>query len=181
MPAKKPCMFAKEPCFSSKKGLHFFQTRSTQVCNPLFYQSQISLSVKRALYIYKKALYICKTALYVCKTALHVHKRALYFLEKSMQLCHPHFCRSIWGLSSSLSKKRQMTAKKPSTSTKAVIFGSFPTLPKSTVCRHYQHYQRALCVETMRWLWSLGSIKLSVSFAKEPYKRDNILQKKTII
>jgi len=33
----------------------------------------------------------------------------------------------------------------------------------------------------MGWLWLVGSIKLQVSFAKEPYKRDNILQKRPII
>ena len=31
------------------------------------------------------------------------------------------------------------------------------------------------------WLRSVGSIKLQVSFAKEPYKRDYILQKRRII
>jgi len=31
----------------------------------------------------------------------------------------------------------------------------------------------------MGWLWIVGSIKLQVSFAKEPYKRTNILQKVT--
>ena len=31
----------------------------------------------------------------------------------------------------------------------------------------------------MRWLWFVGSIKLQVSSAKEPYKRDYILQKET--
>ena len=30
----------------------------------------------------------------------------------------------------------------------------------------------------MGWLWLVGSFKLYVSFAKEPYKRDNILQKR---
>ena len=33
---------------------------------------------------------------------------------------------------------------------------------------------------TMRWLWLVGSIKFQVSFAKEPYKRDDILQKRPI-
>ena len=33
----------------------------------------------------------------------------------------------------------------------------------------------------MGWLRSVGSIKLQVSFAKEPYKRDDILQKRPII
>jgi len=30
----------------------------------------------------------------------------------------------------------------------------------------------------MGWLQSVGSIKLKVSFAKEPYKRDAVLQKR---
>ena len=35
--------------------------------------------------------------------------------------------------------------------------------------------------QTMGWLQLVGSIKLLVSFAKETYKRDNILQKRPII
>ena len=34
---------------------------------------------------------------------------------------------------------------------------------------------------TMGWLRLVGSLKLQVSFAKEPYKRDDILQKRPII
>jgi len=33
----------------------------------------------------------------------------------------------------------------------------------------------------MGWLQLVGSIKLKVSFVKEPYKRDDILQKRPII
>jgi len=33
----------------------------------------------------------------------------------------------------------------------------------------------------MRWLRLVGSIQLLVSFAKEPYKRDDILQKRPVI
>ena len=33
----------------------------------------------------------------------------------------------------------------------------------------------------MRWLRLVGSSKLVVTFAKEPYKRDDILQKRLII
>jgi len=36
-------------------------------------------------------------------------------------------------------------------------------------------------VPCMGWLWLVGSLKLQVSFAKEPYKRDYILQKKPVI
>ena len=34
---------------------------------------------------------------------------------------------------------------------------------------------------SMGWLRLVGSLKLQVSFAKEPYKRDDILQKRPII
>jgi len=37
-----------------------------------------------------------------------------------------------------------------------------------------------LCSFYLGWLWLVGSIKLQVSFAKEPYKRDDILQKRNI-
>jgi len=33
----------------------------------------------------------------------------------------------------------------------------------------------------MRWLWLVGSIKIQVSWAKEPYQRGYILQKRPII
>jgi len=38
-----------------------------------------------------------------------------------------------------------------------------------------------LRVLAMGWLWLVGSIKFLVSFAKERYKRDFILQKRSII
>jgi len=38
-----------------------------------------------------------------------------------------------------------------------------------------------LCHPSVGWLRSVGSIKLQVSFAKEPYERDEILQKRPII
>ena len=37
------------------------------------------------------------------------------------------------------------------------------------------------CDELMWWLMLVGSIKLQVSFAKEPHKRDAILQKRPVI
>jgi len=33
----------------------------------------------------------------------------------------------------------------------------------------------------MGWLWLVDSLKIQVSFAKEPYKRDDILQKRPMI
>ena len=41
------------------------------------------------------------------------------------------------------------------------------------ICCHTYSY--------MGWLWLVGSIRLWVSFANEPYKRNNILQKRPII
>ena len=37
------------------------------------------------------------------------------------------------------------------------------------------------CHTTMGWLQLVDSLKLKVSFAKEPYKRDDIPQKRPII
>jgi len=39
----------------------------------------------------------------------------------------------------------------------------------------------AVTVDGMGWLRSVGSLKSYVSFAKEPYKRDDILQKRPMI
>jgi len=38
-----------------------------------------------------------------------------------------------------------------------------------------------VCISRMGWLRFVSSLKLQVSFAKEPYKRDDILQKRPII
>jgi len=35
-----------------------------------------------------------------------------------------------------------------------------------------------LLVVDMGWLWLVGSLKLQLSLAKEPYRRDDILQKR---
>jgi len=42
-------------------------------------------------------------------------------------------------------------------------------------------YATAQQFSGMGWLRLVGSLKLSVSFAKEPYKRDYILQKRPVI
>ena len=57
------------------------------------------------------------------------------------------------------------------------------------ICMHiYMHIymiKMDLTYETsvtgMGWLRLVGSLKLQVSFTKEPYKRDNVLQKRPII
>jgi len=36
-------------------------------------------------------------------------------------------------------------------------------------------------ISHMGWLWLVGPIKLHVSIAKEPYKKDDILQKRPMI
>ena len=45
----------------------------------------------------------------------------------------------------------------------------------------YQMYHSHHIIHNMGWLRLVGSLKLQVSFAKEPYKRDHILQKRPII
>ena len=47
---------------------------------------------------------------------------------------------------------------------------------------HLMHLMLSLCkARSMGWLRLVGSLKLEVSFEKEPYKRDDILQKRPII
>ena len=54
-------------------------------------------------------------------------------------------------------------------------------------CRYTSCLDACACIMSVRaivhmeWLRSVGSIKVQVSFAKEPYKRDNILQKRPIL
>jgi len=60
------------------------------------------------------------------------------------------------------------------------IFICIPVLPKKAKKQYQQTTQQGLHHD-MEWLWLVGSIKLSVSFAKEPYKRDYILQKRPMI
>ena len=45
----------------------------------------------------------------------------------------------------------------------------------------YDSTPRYMRMLIMGWLRSVGSLKLQVSFAKEPYKRDDILQKRPVI
>jgi len=51
----------------------------------------------------------------------------------------------------------------------------------STLIMSFVRSDSVRIYSTMGWLWLVGSLKLYVSFAKDPYKRDNILQKKPII
>jgi len=46
------------------------------------------------------------------------------------------------------------------------------------ICLSYRHRR---VFSHMGWLWLVGPIKLQVSFAKEPYKRDDILQKRRFV
>ena len=48
-------------------------------------------------------------------------------------------------------------------------------------CRLYSLLDGSFAWSAMGWLQLVGSLKLSVSFAKEPYKRDYTLQKRLII
>ena len=58
---------------------------------------------------------------------------------------------------------------------------SAPECP-SVCLRKYVCLWRSICVSmTMGWLRAVGSLKSYVFSAKEPYKRDNILQKRPII
>jgi len=49
--------------------------------------------------------------------------------------------------------------------------------PISNIGKHFL----GVIILAMRWLLLVGSFKLQVSFAKKPYKRDHILQKRPMI
>jgi len=49
------------------------------------------------------------------------------------------------------------------------------------MCMYINVYKRCMNIVYRGWLRLVRSSKLSVSFAKEPYKRDDILQKRPII
>jgi len=49
------------------------------------------------------------------------------------------------------------------------------------VMSHMRESFHCVCQSSMGWLRLVGSFKLQVSFAKEPYTRDDILQKRPII
>jgi len=62
---------------------------------------------------------------------------------------------------------------------------SFVALPRfyaRDLCMPPSYLSRRIhTFSNMGWLRLVGSLKLQVSFAKEPYKRDYILQKRPII
>jgi len=53
--------------------------------------------------------------------------------------------------------------------------------PHRTSIPNIHLYRTFQSVQPTGWLRLVGSLKLQVSFAKEPYKRDDILQKRLII
>jgi len=48
-------------------------------------------------------------------------------------------------------------------------------------CVRHDSFTRVTHLALKGWLWLVGSLKLQVIFVKEPYKRDDILQKRPII
>ena len=53
--------------------------------------------------------------------------------------------------------------------------------PQTFMNTLYSDTRMSVYTHPTGWLWLVASIKLQVSFAKEPYKRDDILQKIPII
>jgi len=89
------------------------------------------------------------------------------FLFK-VQYPYPNWCTPTTTIHNSQSLTHQFTTRNlPPHSLPRTI-----TLDPSNI-RHSQF--------TMVWLWLVRSIKLYVSLAKEPYKRDHILQKRHMI
>ena len=62
-----------------------------------------------------------------------------------------------------------------------VCYVTSDTQTHTQICGGGHRHTPMIYHNDMGWLWLVGWIKLQVSFAKETYKRDAILQKRPII
>ena len=67
------------------------------------------------------------------------------------------------------------------TATHCTLCNTRPLSPALTNTRHKISSPYSRSIQTMGWLRLVDSLKSKVSFAKEPYKRDYILQKRPMI
>jgi len=85
------------------------------------------------------------------------------------------FCLSISYLLQGSFARETYNFKEPANRSPPLVARKHLRMPTCKFCL------RILTRPPMGWLQLVGSIKLYVSFAKEPYKRDDILQKRPII
>jgi len=123
-----------------------------------------SLYVTHSIYIrtLTYSLYITYTHTYT-HTHIHTHTYTLYF----------SLCIYNRTLTCALYSSQNMNFR---TLTYSPYFARSTHIRTVTYSLYFTHY-----IYIMGWLPLAGSLKLQVSFAKKPHKRDYILQKRPII
>jgi len=108
---------------------------------------------------YMRVWYICVRAIYTCVTYIrvgHIYVRDIYMCVTYICAWHIYVC-DIY---------------------KCVTYIRVWHIYVCDMARRFVRHASFIC--DMRWLRLVGSQKLQVSFSKEPYKRDHILQKRHI-
>ena len=99
---------------------------------------------------------------------MHVFDNEMYMCENEMHMCDKTYAFVILARVSCPTNVATHSSHLQKSPIKETTF-----LRECLVPRMWQH--------TMGWLRLVGSLKLKVSFAKEPFQRDYILQKRPMI
>jgi len=111
------------------------------------------------------------------------HLSSLWVMSHCMYMSHVAYVKNVWVISNMYGASYDsIWSYSPS-----FLFLSFES--RHTYMSHVTHVKKIWVIwnlyaaamiasEAMGWLRFVGSLELYVSFAKEPYKRDHILQKR---
>jgi len=118
----------------------------------------------------------------ICALSRHVlpccrHLRCVYVIIFSVNVCSFHVSRHIL---KGRRRNHMYERKDADMMTTSMSTSLMSTYTISTSADRPQMADIEI-IYIMGWLRLVGSLKLWVSFAKEPYKRDDILQKRPII
>ena len=183
--SKEPYAHSKEPYSHSKEPYLLSEKPTQNQTSPTHTQNSPVCPQQSPIYTPKRPICTAKWSLHGLKVGLcpkdhaflsstHTHTNERVVAQPPKWVCiGTEWRRPIGCL------KLQVIFRKRATNYRAL-------LQKMTYKDKASCGSSALCILKwshlgMGWLRSAGSIKLWVSFAKEPYKRDNILQKRPII
>jgi len=137
-----------------------------------------------------RMFYFCRIHMYifVCSLYTYICIHIFIMMNKPYEHTHQIFFR-FRSLSLSLSCTRTHSLSLSRSLSRGFSLSHTHSLSRTLSLTHSLPFlwgvlnltYRICCVLSVVWLWLVRSIKLYVSFAKEPYKRDNILQKRQII
>jgi len=197
--SQEPCIVAKEPYTLPKEPYILSEEPYIEAKEPY-------IRITRALYCSKRNSVLvvwCSFGQFLVQFLLAM----LLFLSSGATVLY--FCgrHRVWKEPYSLAKKRApfsgkkelCSFKEPYCLDRRATYQKYPLCTRwCTFAVKVQYLVLHMCIHTnifvcihvqylvhktqdMGWLWLVGSIKLKVSFAKEAFKRDDILQKRPII